>query len=329
MSSRIERFVIALIFALVAAGVTMVVASAQDGAPPKAQLQQTGTSKDCTVCHTEYQTEWQNGAHGQAGNDPVFLDEWNKQGKPGACLVCHTTGYDPATATFKENGVTCQACHGEAPADHPKTPMPVDRSPDLCGRCHSDTRFGWQDWKVSAHYQRGMNCTTCHDPHSASIKKIPGPRGQAATTDDVSALCINCHKDHSMDFPYSIHNKQGVTCVDCHVNHIENKDRTAHSVPDHSFNASLDSCNTCHADQMHSTAKDAVSGVSAPLPMPQTDGANLSADAGTTEQPQPVSPVGFAVLAGLIGLAGGMVLAPWLERWYQKTIKHSREDDNG
>jgi len=329
MSSRIERLVIALIFALVAAGVTMVVASAQDGAPPKAQLQQSGTSKDCTVCHTEYQMTWQNGAHGQAGNDPAFLDEWNKQGKPGACLVCHTTGYDPATATFKENGVTCQACHGEAPADHPKTPMPVDRSPDLCGRCHSDTRFGWQDWKVSTHYQRGMDCTTCHDPHSASLKKITGPRGQAATTDDVSALCINCHKEHSMDFPYTIHNKQGVTCVDCHVNHIENKDRAAHNVPDHSFNASLDSCNTCHADQMHSSAKGAVSGASAPLPVPQTEGANLSAGAGTTEQPQPVSPVGFAVLAGLIGLAGGMVLAPWLERWYQKTIKHNREDDNG
>jgi hypothetical protein len=24
-----------------------------------------------------------------------------------------------------------------------------------------------------------------------------------------------------------------------------------------------------------------------------------------------------------------MVLAPWLERWYQKTVKHNQEDDNG
>ena len=49
-----------------------------------------------------------------------------------------------------------------APADHPKSPMPVDTSPDLCGRCHSDTRFGWQDWKVSTHYQRG------HELHHVS-----------------------------------------------------------------------------------------------------------------------------------------------------------------
>jgi hypothetical protein len=38
--------------------------------------------------------------------------------------------------------------------------------------------------------------------------------------------------------------------------------------------------------------------------------------------------MGFSALAGLIGLAGGMVLAPWLERWYHRTVKHNREEDN-
>src|SRR5512147_1047071 len=205
MTSRIERLLIALMFALLAAGVTLIIASAQGEMPPAAQ-----SSSDCVVCHTEFQMTWQSGAHGQAGSDPLFLGQWNAQGKPGACLVCHTTGYDPATATYKENGVTCEACHGPAPADHPKTPMPVDRSTDLCGRCHSDTRFGWQDWKVSTHYQRGMDCATCHDPHSASLKKIAGPRTDEKP-DDVSALCINCHQEHSMDFPYTAHNQRGVT----------------------------------------------------------------------------------------------------------------------
>lgn len=324
MTSRIERFLIALLFALVAAGVTLVIASAQDGAPPPAE--QSKSSTDCTTCHTEYQMTWQNGAHGQAGSDPVFVDEWTKQGKPGACLVCHTTGYDPATATYKADGVTCEACHGEAPADHPKSPMPIENSTDLCGRCHSDTRFGWQDWKVSTHYQRGMDCTTCHDPHSAALKTIAGPRGEESPTDDVSALCINCHKEHSMDFPYTAHNKEGVSCVDCHVNHLENADSEPHSVPDHSFNASLESCNTCHAEQMHTTTEEAVSGTSAPLPLPQTQGVSLADQA---EQPQPVSPLGFSALAGLLGLAAGMVLAPWLERWYMRTVKHNREDENG
>jgi len=307
-------------FALVAAGVTLIVASAMGGKDTVAQF-----STDCAVCHTEFQTSWQNGAHGKSGIDPVFLDEWTKQGKPGACLVCHTTGYDPATATYKENGVTCEACHGPASPDHPKTPMPVDRSTDLCGRCHSDTRFGWQDWKVSTHYQRGMDCVTCHDPHSASLKTVAGPR-TAAKADDVSALCINCHKESSMKFPYTVHAQKGISCVDCHVKHLETADKTAHSVPDHSFNASLDSCNTCHAQQMHTpTEAKTPEGVTVPAAVEATPEVKL---ASITPEPTPVSPMGFSAMAGLIGLAGGMVLAPWLERWYHRTLKHHHEEDH-
>jgi hypothetical protein len=44
--------------------------------------------------------------------------------------------------------------------------------------------------------------------------------------------------------------------------------------------------------------------------------------AGLNAEPGPVSPWGYAGLAALIGLAGGMVLAPWLEKWYSRTIKH-------
>jgi predicted CXXCH cytochrome family protein len=323
MKSRIERLLLALMFALLAAGITLVVASAQDETPPPAQT----SSNDCAGCHTEFVTTWQSGSHGQAGNDPIFLDEWTKQGKPGACLVCHTTGYDPATATFKESGVTCQACHGPAPEDHPKSPMPVNRTTDLCGQCHSDTRFGWQDWKVSTHYQRGMDCATCHDPHSAALKKVSAPLGDGAATDEISQLCINCHKENSMDFPYTSHHKQGVSCVDCHVNHLENAERTAHTVPDHSFNASLKSCNTCHAQQMHrpTEAIGAVA-VNAPVTTDQPAEINL---ASVTPEPDSVSPIGFSVLAGMIGLAGGMVLAPWLERWYRNFAKHDSEDHNG
>jgi len=320
MTSRIERLLIALMFALLAAGITLVVASAQEGLVPAEQ-----TSSDCAVCHTEYQMTWQNGAHGQAGSDPIFLEEWTKQGKPGACLVCHTTGYDPATATYKEAGVTCEACHGPAPADHPKTPMPVDRTTDLCGRCHSDTRFGWQDWKVSTHYQRGMDCATCHDPHSASLKKVAGPR-VSEKTDEVSQLCINCHKEYSMDFSYTSHHQQGISCVDCHVKHLENTERTAHTVPDHSFNASLASCNTCHAQQMHSpTEASNAQGTSAPASAQIPSDVQL---ASVTPEPDPVSPIGFSALAGLIGLAGGMVLAPWLEGWYQRTVNRKRGEND-
>lgn len=318
MTSRIERLLIALTFALLAAGVTLVIASAQSGTVPPVQ-----TSPDCATCHTEFQETWQSGAHGKAGSDPIFLAEWTKQGKPGACLVCHTTGYDPATATYKADGVTCESCHSPIPTDHPKSPMPVERSTELCGRCHSDTRFETQDSKVSAHDQQGLDCATCHDPHSASLRAVAGPR-VGEKTDEISQLCITCHQESNMDFSLTAHAQKDISCANCHVQGSENVERAPHTVPDHSFKASLASCNTCHVQQMHSpteaiNTKESTVFISAE-PTPEVQLASIAPEPGA------VSPIGFSVMAGLIGLASGMVLAPWLERWYRRTVKQNRED---
>ncbi len=321
MFSLHKRFFIAMLVAVLAAGITLMVASAQEGTNnPEPQ---TAQNTECVVCHTEFQMTLENSLHGQAGTDPVFLEDWNAQGKPGACLVCHTTGYDPATATWESDGITCKACHTDADSGHPKTPMTVDNSPDLCGRCHSDTRFGWQGWEGSTHYQRGMNCTTCHDPHSAALKTPGGPRADG--TKEISDLCVTCHQEASMNFPYTAHHQKGVACVDCHLEHLETGERTAHSIPDHSFKASLDTCNTCHADQMHAPV-DATT-TTAQAAAPATAGATTEPTPGVqtasiTAEPTPVSPLGYAILAALIGLAGGMVLAPWLERFYRRVTNH-------
>lgn len=316
MISRIERLLIASLFAVLVAGATLIIARAQNPEPvtPGQPAQQTPT---CVSCHTEFATEWQKGAHGQAVTDPKFRDEWSKQGQPGACLVCHVTNYDPATGTWQQDGVACEACHGPMTAGHPKDPMPVDRSPELCARCHSDTRFGWQEWQGSTHYQRGMNCTTCHDPHSASLKVVSARSG-TVQYNDASQLCVNCHKDVSMDFPYSVHQKQGVTCINCHVTHTDGNPTDAHAVRDHSFKANLDSCNTCHSQQMHSSAE--ATGTN-PVAVTTAPVSQQLQQAGLTAQPSPVSPLGYAGLAGLIGLAAGMVMAPWLEKWYSRAVK--------
>ena len=313
---RIERFLIAIMFAIFAAGITLIAVNAQnDDGQPVSQF-----SSNCAACHTEYQMTWENGAHGQAGDDPIFIEEWTSQGKPSACLTCHTTGYDTETATYAENGVTCQACHGPAPTNHPNEPMPVNRSPDLCGQCHSNTRFGWQNWTISTHYQRGMDCTTCHDPHSASLKLVDVSSGADNPDDDISQLCITCHKENNQNFASTLHHQQGISCADCHVNSmISSDERAPHTVPDHSFSPNIETCNKCHAEEMHS-ADDTGS----TNPIAET-GLQL---ASVTPEPASVSPIGFSLMAGLIGLAIGMVLAPWLERWYHSAVKQEVEEDN-
>jgi hypothetical protein len=130
-----------------------------------------------------------------------------------------------------------------------------------------------------------------------------------------------------MNFPYSSHHQKGVSCVDCHVNHLENADRAAHSVPDHSFNANLKSCNTCHADQMHQPGEAVqTESIDPAATQPIVQEVELTS---VTPEPGPVSPLGFAGLAGLIGLAAGMVLAPWLERFYHRAVKHNNDEETG
>jgi predicted CXXCH cytochrome family protein len=323
MFSRFEKTLIALVFALFFAGITLVAASAQDGTPPPVQDNQDG----CTKCHADFQMKWENGAHGQALSDPVFAKMWTEQGKPSACLSCHVTGYDEATGTWKEDGVTCLACHKDEGGDHPKTTMTVDATPNACGTCHTDTRFGWQDWEGSTHYQSGMDCATCHDPHSASLKLTLNLKEDNGYK-DASSLCITCHEEASMNFPYSTHAQEGVTCVSCHLQHVETGETTIHAVPDHSFKASLQTCTKCHEDQMHTSGEALTPGAvntNNVQPGTTTPLEVVEASPITTNQPSPVSPIGYAGLAALIGLASGMVLSPWLERWYHVTVKKSEE----
>ncbi len=319
MFSLFERFLIALMIALLLAGVSLILASAE-GAAFSGQQQ----TADCGVCHPQFLEVWLSGPHGNATIDPAFEEAWAEQGKPGACLVCHTTGYDPATGAWEKDGVACEACHSPVPDAHPRDPMPVDTSPDLCGRCHTSARFDWQDWEVSTHYQRNMTCLVCHDPHYAGIRAIGTGEDEIA---DASALCVNCHREHAMDFSYSVHHAEGLTCVDCHLRHLELGERQAHAVLDHSFNASLATCNACHADQMHGSPGEP------PQRSPQVSARPPFSDdlqrSGLAPEPEPVSPMGFALLAGLIGLAAGVILAPWMERLYHTLSMNVPEDENG
>ncbi len=308
------RILIPLLCSLLFAGITLIVAPSM----AQAAVPQQGAQpiSDCKVCHQEIYQSWQSGSHGQAASDPIFTTAWTEQGKPGACLVCHTTGYDPSTGSWLHDGVACEACHSPVNANHPGEPMPIDKSTNLCGKCHSSTRFSWDEWKGSAHYQREMTCSICHDAHTGKIKNTQ-TQSSPSHYDDASTLCVTCHTETQMNFPFSTHFQKGLTCVDCHLKHMETQERQTHTIPDHSFTASLKSCNTCHISEMHGPTEEAVS-VQTDLSVPPTE----PQLAGVMAEPKPVSPFGFAVLAGMIGLAVGMVLSPWLEKAYRQLNTH-------
>jgi hypothetical protein len=340
MKKFFRRLLIGLFFALPIAGLALFLTqiradakvSSQETQPTPAAPIPSLTYDSCIACHDDIIESWQHGPHGQALSDPIFAEAWNAQGQPGACLVCHTTGYDPATGLSNTEGVSCEACHSPIPLKHPAENMPVDNTPDLCGKCHSDPRFVNESFTMSAHYQRDMTCTMCHDQHSAGMKSIEGADEQ--TAGDASALCANCHKGAMQNFPGSKHAEAGVTCVNCHLGfNIADQDDSpvdAHRAPDHNFVPSLATCNKCHADQMHAPGEAAAAAAirieelgGTPTPEPTPAATPVPP---VTNQPLPVSPLGFAAMAGLLGLAGGMVLAPWLERSYRHVTKGGKND---
>jgi len=325
MKARFKKFLILPLILLAAAGLTLAAA----GASP-ASLAPTATPvQDCASCHPDHYAGWKQGSHGDVAASHMKQEEMNcsachKDGQiaignsqtdssqssqtlmqqfgPPVCLTCHATGYDPATGKAKADGVTCEACHGEMLPDHPNQKMPVDDSNTLCHTCHSDARFNWGSWTSSIHYQSNMKCSTCHDPHTASLKIVAGAEANP------SALCMTCHKGYEKNAQHSMHAESGVTCVDCHLGPPQGKD-DFHQVPNHSFKPSIDTCNNCHTNQMHSVgdaSKPTATATAMPLitPIPLA----TQAPAAASKIPAPANVLGFIGMAGVIGLVGGIVI---------------------
>jgi len=255
-------------------------------------------SQDCQSCHTITYTHWEASAHGQALTDPAFVEAWDAQGQPASCLNCHATERIVDGQTILEEGVQCTVCHAPNSEDHPNTVMPTNISSRLCGDCHLDT---FKEFETSIHGQDGLNCVNCHKSHNMTLR-----------SSNVQELCATCHSETSHFYGYSRHAQEGLLCVDCHVRVSDTQIGEGHGQRIHTFAVDLQTCNECHSQDLHNPS-DAMSNVpEAPLQSGIPPSENISADI------EEVSPLGFAVVAALIGMAFGMVLAPWMERFYNQ-----------
>lgn len=337
MTTRLKRFAFALMLAMLIAAGSLFVVNAQTQTPPPVVSKT--SSEGCKTCHAEYYDAWQSGAHSKSRTDHVMQEASNcvachkgipngdmsieptnplsaETAVPGqgmqanACTKCHVTGFDAKTGTWREDGVACEACHSPIPENHPEQDIPVNKTTDLCRKCHSEARFGWDEWKVSVHFQNNIVCTTCHDSHSTAFKL------SNLTDSDASALCQNCHKDVATDSQHSAHSVAGVTCIKCHLGEKTGPDEF-HQVPDHSFKPKLETCNGCHAEEMHAavpataivpgaTATSAVE-TATPTPTPKVE--NITPMLPLSATPAPANVLGFIGMAAVLGLVGGLVFS--------------------
>jgi len=222
------RFLVVLVFGMV--GVVLAEANGS------AQSTSAQAPEGCAACHLDVVNAWQGGLHAQAYSDPVFQQAWEAQNKNVTCLACHTTGFVPRTGEYVHEGVTCEACHGQTPADHPPAPVKVDPGVEICADCHATT---YAEWQKSAHGQQQLACTSCHNPHPQTLR-----------FDSPNALCLNCHKQARDDYVHLTHAVQ--QCVDCHWHHGSKEDLIAHGVSGalfptgHDASVGTAACVDCH-----------------------------------------------------------------------------------
>jgi hypothetical protein len=170
-------------------------------------------------------------------NGPEWVEYHLDEDKPYdySCFKCHTTGATedgswPAGTSgfgsFAFGGVQCEECHGQGSqhvSDPPKYDMMVDRTSNLCGRCH--TRDPQNRVLVSGGYIRhheqydemvhsphaAVGCLGCHDPHASVVYD------DVAMGNGVTTPCLTCHGAGATYDASFINHNGSPTCTDCHM----------------------------------------------------------------------------------------------------------------
>lgn len=216
---------------------------------------------------------------------------------PEDCRECHQITYShwaESEHAAAEDEVVCTTCHSPVPADHPDRIMPTDISSRMCGDCHKDT---FDQYELSIHQDNEMACVNCHDAHGTTIK-----------TETSEELCEGCHRENVHFFEFTPHADEGLTCVDCHLT-IEDPG-TGEGLRRHTFSVGLDTCRECHIDEMHYPNPE--------LDTPPAAGQTQAGFLPGSEEAYAGSPLQFVLLAAIIGMGAGLVLSPWIERWYRR-----------
>ncbi|MEO0561601.1 MAG: cytochrome c3 family protein [Chloroflexota bacterium] len=201
-----------------------VVASIEEGEP-----------QACAECHLDVVADWENSPHATAYQYSE-LQSLVSTGDGDICLTCHVTGYQAFSGEFAHGSVTCEACHGVTPADHPDEPISVVAGNDTCGTCHTTS---YREWGASAHGAADLDCVSCHNPHEQRLR-----------FETANELCTSCHApEEVVGYAHETHTEQA--CVDCHWHHSD-LDEAQHILTGalapsgHDANVGTRACVECH-----------------------------------------------------------------------------------
>ncbi len=124
----------------------------------------------------------------------------------------------------------------------------------MCGTCHNRSYTNpinasggfikhheqWDEFTHTKHYENGMTCVTCHDPHKRTIWDGDG----------IKMACATCHATEVE----TINHEEGATCIDCHMTYAAKSGTTRGEsgykgdIRSHLFKITVDTASMFSAD---------------------------------------------------------------------------------
>jgi len=193
---------------------------------------------------------------------------WRNRPYERYCAGCHTTGFDPASQTWVEPGVGCEACHGPG-ADHVAStgnrtkivnPARLDfqEQVEVCAQCHSRGNDPSGDYPYPVGYHPGGPAKLNETFILSTNPDDFWPDGtvkrhhmqfqdwqQGAHKDSVS--CIFCHTSHSPgETDHQTRMVDNDRCLVCHQNQVD----LAEHIPFMASAVERVNCTDCHMPQI-------------------------------------------------------------------------------
>ncbi len=167
----------------------------------------------CEVCHG-------NGdKHMDEGGDPSLIQVPAGEASQKLCLTCHADQLHTsmmASGVHAAAKVYCTDCHKvHQGAGVPRARLLRNGPDDLCASCHPAQAASFR--KPFAHRlgAGGMDCATCHDPHSGAESGEASLR--LGRTGD--GPCVTCHTEKRGPFVFPHVNGVAGNCMSCHEPH--------------------------------------------------------------------------------------------------------------
>ena len=238
---------------LIGVGITLAIGADAPGPPAYLEHATYIKSTMCKMCHSPVYKAWLETTHAKFNAKLPW--EGSETTPPVEEVYRHVTGYNPATKTWSEKGITCEACHGPG-SEHFKAPMaekgkfivnpaklatPAQKV-SICGRCHGQYTIDGQH--AALNYKAGQNllATEGFKLEPVDLGKPMDEMNEFVTSKHYASgkvTCNTCHTAHTAGAQEHMLKKPIVElCMGCHTDKVMAK---------HAPNAPAGAtCATCH-----------------------------------------------------------------------------------